>query len=241
MFPLRLRASLLICCSVLVYPSPCAFAQTVSLYPAMAAADNLPPPKCDSYSMQTLPSLDLHQRACFWRMQLLTGNALAGAAFWGAIGEWRHKPPEWPQGLDGFGRQMSTRYAQGAVKSTGTFVASLISREDPRPKPPPILACSHPSSWNGRLGHSLLRVVWNERLDTDGKCGGRVAPGRLAGSFASGFVGMAWRPDSQNKLSTSLVASGTAFGGYLGNSVLEEFKGDLFRLLGGVVKGSRKK
>jgi len=152
------------------------------------------------------------------------------------IGEARHKPPEWPQGLDGFGRQMGTRYTQGMVKSTATFIASAITREDPRPKPPPYIGkdsqrfgCLPATTVKVRLGQSLLRVVWNACEES---WIARPAPGRLIGSFASGFVGLAWAPPSQDKLSNALVDSGTAFGGYIADSVFSEFQTDLFGWIG---------
>ena len=196
-----------------------------------------PKPGCDPYSMQTLPkeAFGLKQRACYWRSQLFTGSAFTGAALFGAIGEARHKPPEWSQGLQGFGEQMGTRYTQSMVKSTATFIASAISREDPRPKPPQFvrekegneskMGCRPPTSVKGRLGESLLRVVWEP-------CRSRPAPGRLIGSFASGFVGLAWAPPSQNKINSALVNSGTAFAGYIGNSVFSEFEYTIFGIVG---------
>ena len=105
-------------------------------------------------------------------------------------------------------------------------------REDPRPLPPPMLrrqydrfGCRPSTTFKARLGESLLRTVWRP-------CENLPAPSRLIGSFASGFVGLAWAPPSQNHLSTALVNSGTAFGGYIGNSIFAEFQNDLFGLLG---------
>jgi len=205
--------------------------------PADPAKDP-PKPGCDPYSMQTLPkdAFGIKQRTCFWSAQLFTGSAFFGASLFGAVGEWRHKPAEWPQGWDGFGRQAGTRYTQGMVKSTATFIASTISREDPRPKPPPFIGmsserfgCRPSTTFKGRLGQSLLRVVWNACEPNGWR---RPAPGRLIGSFASGFVGLAWAPPSQDKTSIALTNSGTAFAGYIGSSVFSEFQNDLFGLLG---------
>jgi hypothetical protein len=193
-----------------------------------------PKPGCDSYSMQTLPreAFGLKQRTCYWSSQLFTGSALFGASLFGVIGEVRHKPPEWPQGLQGFGQQMGTRYTQSMVKSTATFLASNVTREDPRPKPAQFVqiskqkvGCTPATTVGARLGQSLLRVVW------DG-CRARPAPARLMGSFASGFVGLAWAPPSQDKVSDALVNSGTAFAGYIGNSVFSEFQYDIFGFVG---------
>jgi len=195
-----------------------------------------PTPRCDPYSMQTLPKLDFRQRACYWRSQIITGPAFSGAAFWGLIGEMRHKPPEWPQGADGFGRQFGTRYAQGVVKSTATFLMAAALQEDPRPLGPMELHCAGRSAklWP-RVGQAVARVFWTQ----DSNCSGRLALSRLSGSFASGFVSLAWAPPSVNKINSALVGTGTALGGYIGNSLFSEFQGDIFGALGKIVTAGK--
>ncbi len=208
-------------------------------------APTLPAPKCDSYSMQTISrqSFGMKQRTCYWGEQLFTGSALFGAAFFGAIAQARDDPPEWPQGADGFGRRMGTRYTQGMIKSTATFVVSSLTREDPRVKPPQIYSvsdladtsaanrfgCPPSTTFKGRLGQSLLRVVWDSCRTNPWA---RPKPARVAGSFASGFLGLAWAPASQDHISNALIDSGTAFGGYIGDSVFSEFSPDISRMLG---------
>jgi hypothetical protein len=54
----------------------------------------------------------------------------------------------------------------------------------------------------------------------------------LIGSFAGGFVGLAWAPPSQNKVSSALVNSGTGFAGYIGDSLFSEFEYDIFGFVG---------
>lgn len=193
-----------------------------------------PTPQCDPYSMQSLPQVTFKQRACFYRDQLLTGTAFSGAAFWGFVAELRHSPPEWPQGAQGFGYQFGTRYAQGMAKSTGTFLVGALLHEDPRTLSPRDVTCENDTDhyravnfWP-RLGHSLARVVVTHN-DT---CKKRFAFSRIAGSFSSGFVSLAWAPPSNNHLSNAFQGSGTALAGYFGNSVFTEFQGDLFGLLG---------
>lgn len=211
--------------------------------PAAGAEATLPSPQpppnphCDSYSLQYLPTLSLAQKTCYWGQQLLTGNALLGAALWGAAAEWQHSPKEWPQGVKGFGEQFGTRYASGMVKSTATFLTGAIFQEDPRWETPVGNSCAtHSPKILPRLGDALLRTVWVKQPDCTK---GRVAVARLAGSFASGFVGLAWAPPSTNHLSTAMTNTGTAFAGYIGDSVVSEFQGDVFRLLGKLVTGAR--
>lgn len=195
----------------------------------------VPPPKpaCDSFSMQSLPVLDMKQKTCYYRSQLFTGSALFGAAFFGGIAMLRHDPPEWPQGAQGFGWQFGTRYTQGMVKSTATYVVGAIFKEDPRPLPPENPSCAGNDKYRQtrfwpRLGDSLLRVVWTQRDD----CSHGISYSHLAGSLASGFVGMAWRPAQQNTVGEAFRQSASGLGGYFANSVFAEFQGDLFGYLG---------
>ncbi len=214
---------------VLFFAAIAAFGQEGGALPAPQAP---PVPQCDSYSIQTLPTLHWKQKTCIWRDQLITGNALTGAAFWGAVAEWRHTPPEWPQGFKGFGMQMGTRYAQGMTKSTAAFLVGGLLHEDPRPRPAYEIGCEHQhfratGVWP-RVGQSLLRVVWTHKEN----CHDAPAFSRLAGAFASGFVQMGWQPDRINNVSTALRGSAGAMGGYFGYSVFTEFQGDLYGLVG---------
>jgi len=211
----------------------------LSLAPAFAqepAPAWSPPPKphCDSFSMQHEPQMTFEEKACYYGAQLFTPSAIFGAAFFGSISMAEHSPAEWPQGAQGFGDQFGTRYTQGMVKSTGTFLVGALLHEDPRPKPPYDLGCpdhehiQHTQFWP-RLGSSLLRVVWTHNDQT---CTDRIAFSRLAGSLSSGFVQRAWLPRSQNTLGNAFLGSASALGGYAAESVFTEFQGDLFGWLG---------
>jgi hypothetical protein len=136
--------------------------------------------------------------------------------------------------MKGFGEQFGTRYAQGMVKSTATFLAGAALSEDPRPLPPLDVDCPgrSPKFWP-RVGRSLERVVWEASAGNCGK--GRVDVSRIAGSFASGFVSLAWQP------STAFTGTGTAFAGYVGNSIFTEFQGDIYRILGKVFTSGKPK
>jgi hypothetical protein len=182
--------------------------------------------------MQNLPALDLQQKTCYFAGQLVTGSAIFGAAFFGAISMAQDSPKEWPQGAKGFGYQFGTRYAQGMLKSTVTYGVGALLQEDPRPKPPYAIGASHQhiphiKAW-ARLGSSLLRVVWAHHEDDRDT----VAFSRIAGSLASGFIQMAYLPPSQNNPATAFKGAGTALGGYALDSVWTEFQGDFFGWLG---------
>ena len=191
-----------------------------------------PVPDCDAYTTTVMPQLGFKQKACYYRDQLFTGSAVFGAAFFSGIAQLQHDPEEWGQGAAGFGRRFGTRYTQGMVKSTGSFLFGALNHEDPRPHPPPNPACSEghqharKSGFGPRLGDSLLRVVWTHRDNcTDG-----IAISHFAGALGSGFIGMAWTPDPKNSVGQAFSRSGTAFGGDVAASVFAEFQDDIFSL-----------
>jgi hypothetical protein len=215
--------------------------QSDSALPA-APHDKLPAPGCNQYILDTLPNdaFGWRQRACFWGDHLFTGSALFGAAFFAAIAQATNSPSEWPQGMDGYGRRIGTRYLQGMVKTSTDFVIGGLMSEDPRSKPPQLariyhndrIGCRPPTTVKGRIGQALLRPVWDS-------CEHRLAYGRIAGSFASGFVQLAWAPPSQNHVSDALKGSATAMGGYFGDSVTSEFAGDLMGWFGRLIAGDK--
>ena len=191
-----------------------------------------PQPGCDAYTMDNLPVLGFKRKACLYRDSLLTGSAVFGAGFFGAVAQLRHDPSEWPQGADGFGRRFGTRYAQGIAKSTGSFLFGALNHEDPRPHPPLIPCCSHnhiqKSGFGPRIGDALLRTVWTHRDN----CSDGIALSHFAGALSSGFLGRAWMPDQTNTVGQAFARSGTAFGGDVAASVFAEFQSDIFGFFG---------
>ena len=230
----RKRLLVLIFTSITTMPTA---AQDNTTLPPLQDAPN-PQGSCDSYSIQTLPRLSFKQQACIYRDQLLTGNAISGAMFSSAISTWgTHKPSEWPQGMKGFGMRFGTNYTQGMAKTTGTFLVGAILREDPRALPPDDPRCQsnrkqhhhYPAvKFWPRLGQSVMRVIWTHNE----ACRDVPAVSRLAGSFSSGFVQLAWLPPSERNVARALRGSANAFGGYVTNSVFNEFQKDLFGWVG---------
>ncbi len=252
MRPALRRLSICLIC-LLAFQQGTARAQTVAAtaLPTAPEPNPIPDPGCNEYSMKTMPvphdhlpgGFGMKQRTCYWRAQLFTASALFGSAFFAGIAQAQDDPVEWPQGADGFGRRMGTRYTQGLIKSTATFLVSAAVREDPRPKPQQLYAfsegynghrltqfgCRESVTVKGRLGQSLLRMVWDSCQE---KTYRRPKPGRLAGSFASGFSTLMWAPASKDHVSDALAGSGSAFGGYVAESVFSEFAPDISRMVG---------
>jgi len=204
-----------------------------------------PTPKCDSFSMQNRIRLSKLEKTCYYVDQLFTPSAIFGAAFFGAIAQATGSPSDWPQGAKGFEWRASTRYVQGMAKTTGSYLAGLALREDPRPVRP---ECEDPNKtmeiskrptasrgfWR-RLSGAVAVNFW-ARND---HCKMRPVFSASAGALSSGFVGMAWTADSSNTVTKAIVRSGTALGGTIGSSIFTEFKGDIIKKITGQKSGPK--
>ena len=229
------RPWLILCALVVLIPES-AFGQKVSSENTLATDQSPPrliPPPCNSYTMNQSLKLSWHQKFCYYsENRVLTGSAVFGSLFFGAVAQLRHDPEEWGQGAEGYARRVGTRYAQGLAKSTAEFLAGAMNHEDPRPHPPVDLSAtdSHSHVKNtikGRIGEALLRTVWTHR-DTghDGP-----ALSRIAGAFSSGFIGNLWYPDRLATTGQAFARTGSAMGGYVMNSLFSEFQPELFGLV----------
>ena len=187
--------------------------------------DVLIPPPCNSYIIENEQKLTFRQKFCYYaNNKVLTGSAIFGGLFFSGVAQARRDPKEWEQGVEGYARRFGSRYAQGLTKSTAEFLAGAINHEDPRSHPPSEV--KRANNFGARLGGALLRTVWTHR-DSGGNF---IAFSRVAGAFASGFVGNAWYPDRLATTQEAFKRTGSAFGGYVMNSVFSEFQSDIFRL-----------
>jgi hypothetical protein len=198
---------------------------------------------------QVAPLSFRQKTSLFVQNKAFSPSAIFGAAFFAEIAQVRNDPKQWPKGFEGFGRRFGTRYAQGFTKSTAEFLFGF--KEDPRSKPPaqtmvlrngvwvknPSIHDHRPANatFGPRLGRALLSVVWTHYdSGSDG-----VAFSRVGGAIASGLVGRLWTPDPRNAWAQVGVRTGTAFGGYAGSAIFNEFQPDITKLLSRIT-GQRK-
>jgi hypothetical protein len=194
---------------------------------AVKAQEAPEPPVCNSYRLQKTitenPSkLLFKQRLCLYGDKLVTGQAVFGSAFFSGVAQFRDDPVEWGQGMKGYSRRFGTRYAQGVAKTTGEFVVSSIIREDPR------YDLSRDRTFWKRTGHAFASMVVVKNVDGQR----RPALSKFAGAASSGLAGMAWYPDRLNRPVDVLSRTGSAYGGYLGSALFQEFQADIFHMVG---------
>jgi hypothetical protein len=154
-------------------------------------------------------AFSLEQRACFHLAALTTPALAARGAAMAGLGTWRDKRED-------FGHRYASFYARHSARAAGELVAGYLNHEDPRPR----ISLEH-GNWN-RTRSALLSVVRVQ--DANGRSRPALAP--IAGSFGSGFVGMALSP-VRNDWNSGFTRTELTYSTYFVAALAREFKPDL--------------
>lgn len=216
-------------------------AAVLLLGPALFA--QIPPPTVDTVEKHLPPTFHCGDRddlpmskmdkGCYWLTQSFNAQVIFGAAFNAALDQFlkdkkNSTNTEWGQGAAGFSRRFGTRVSQSMAKATGQSLVGMALHEDPRFYP------SRKEKFWPRLGFALSHTVIVRRdcdPSVESQCHEQFSAGRIAGAFSSGFVGMAWTPDSMNTPQRAIMRSGTALSGVIAGSLFKEFQPDLMKLV----------
>jgi hypothetical protein len=201
---------------------------------------NAKPANSYRFDQQSAPLSYGQKAAYFAENKIFSATSLFSAAAFGAIAQVRRDPPQWPQGAQGLGDRIGTRYAQTLTGNLAEFLLGF--KEDPRSSPPPQYLKLDHGLWvpnnkfhshqlagqkiPARIGRALLGVVWTHYdSGSDG-----IAFSRIGGALASGVVGRAWTPAPTNTWGQVGIRTASAFGGYAAGAVFHEFEPDLTKL-----------
>jgi len=112
---------------------------------------------------------------------------VAGAAFAAGINQWTNSPPEWGQGLEGFGKRFGSDFAIAAIGTTTRYGLAEAFREDTLYYR---CECSGPFP---RLRHAVISTMTGRR----GADGHRVfSISALAAPYAGSMIAVhLWYPD----------------------------------------------
>lgn len=219
----------------------CAFGQTSNPSPTSFLRYPVLGPGCNDFVMEQTTRWDTKQRLCNYGAQFGDDGGYLGAAFFAGIAQVWDDPPEFEQGIAGYARRFGTRYAQTAAKNTGELITQLLFDEDPRWST--LRARNRgrlrmgDSAIDFRISSRAWHAVRGPFLTPKRRTGTNVAKiqekfafERLAGAFASGFVGRAWLPAKRDTLASAFQRTGNAMLVYEARSLWNEFGPDLTRL-----------
>ncbi len=137
------------------------------------------------------------------------------------IDQWRDKPPEWRQGMSGYGKRYINIMSQYSIQRTVTFGLSSSLHEDNR-----YFNSGRKGFWT-RTGYALTSGL-AARNDEGNR---HLSISQLGGVAAGAFLSRAWLPRSQNSAADGAVSFGITMLSNMGFGVVKEFLPDIGRSL----------
>jgi hypothetical protein len=144
------------------------------------------------------------------------------AASSAGIDQWNDKPPEWQQGIAGYGKRYVNITAQYSIQRTFTFGLSSALHEDNR-----YFNSGQEGFWK-RTRYALASGFMARHDD-----GSRhFSVSQLGGVAAGAFISRAWQPPSQRSAEDGAVSFGISMLSNIGFSEVKEFIPDIGHRLG---------
>ncbi len=192
----------------------CAMAAVCAAAAAQDQAATIP----NAQGQQRQP-LTLRERARIYLKSAVGPGSILSSAASAGFDQWRDSPPEWRDGMAGYGRRFGYALA-GSVASNGLeFAVSAVRHEDTR---------YVRSSEKGFIRRSMYVVVHTYIVPRDGG-GTTFAASRLMGAYGTAFIARAWAPARINSTGDALLFGTWALMGDMGNSAFAEFWPDIKR------------
>ncbi|MBI1983713.1 MAG: hypothetical protein HYS61_05905 [Acidobacteria bacterium] len=147
----------------------------------------------------------------------------AASASSAGVRQWLDSPPEWGQGMEGYGRRFASSMGRKSIKNSVQFGLGAALREDPR---------YFPSTRRGfvpRVWHAVS-FTFAPRNDSGRRT---IGVSRVAGALSAGFASNTWYPDRLSDTSHALSRAGLMLGGDAGMNLFREFWPDFKRAIRG--------
>jgi hypothetical protein len=167
--------------------------------------------------------LTVEEKFDFYLKKTYGPGAWLTSASSAGVRQWLDSPPEWGQGMEGYGRRFASSMGRKTIKNTVQFGVGAALREDPR---------YFPSTRRGflpRVWHAVS-FTFAPRNDNGERT---LGVSRVAGALTAGFVSNTWYPDRLSDTSHALSRAGLMLGGDAGMNLLREFWPDLKRAIRG--------
>ena len=118
------------------------------------------------------------------KQNFTTVGAYLGVFTGSILDQLGHQPPEWHQGMEGYGQRLVSRFGSGVVQGTIQASACLLVGQDPR-----YIRSGSERAWP-RAGHAFLYSILT--YNTEGKP--RLAVATLGSYYTSSMIATCWLP-----------------------------------------------
>jgi hypothetical protein len=183
-----------------------------------------PPPGLSSPALSSSThnrELTLKDRADIYLESLHEPEALVRPLLGAASDQALDTPPQWEQGVPGYGRRVASGFATEFIARTIKFGVAAADHEDPR---------FYHSQLHGFRPRARYAIVHTFISPVDGG-GQTLAFSRLAGIYGSAFIANAWYPTGYDDFAHGLSRGSTNLAVDVGFHVLREFAPDIKKRL----------
>jgi hypothetical protein len=150
-------------------------------------------------------------------------SGLGKSAVTACYNHWVNDPPEWEQGLKGYGRRYGHRLLNRAVENAIGMAVSTSLGEDPR-----YFYSGQTGVWR-RVKYAVASTFLT-RTDDGGR---RISTWRFAGNYGASLISNSWRPPSENQVRHALERGTISIGYDVASNVFKEFWPDIKRKIRG--------
>jgi hypothetical protein len=134
-----------------------------------------------------------------------------------AIDQITHTPPEWKQGIAGYGRRSASDFGLYAIDGTIHQAASAALGYDPR-----YIHCGCPGFWH-RTGHAVLWTFLTK--NSSGQT--RFDVPAVGAVYGSSMISTLWYPSRYDPLTDGVREANHLIAYRVGRNIFEEFRADL--------------
>jgi hypothetical protein len=168
-----------------------------------------------SNSDNAIHSYPFGERFRDYRHSTYQATTLIVVAASAVYGQMLNSPPEWGQGMKGYGIRFASGYGRFLTSRTISFGVASLDHEDPR-----YVRCDCPKGaiWR-RLGHVFIATITSS-LDGGGRT---FAFSRIAGAYGGAFIADTWFPPTHSDPWHAVRLGTHALGLSFGINALHEF------------------
>jgi hypothetical protein len=149
-------------------------------------------------------------------------EAWVRGAFVAGLKQWRDEPPQWRQGMAGFGRRYGSSMGRHAVRNSIEFGFGALIGEDPRYEQ---CQCR---GFLPRVAHAAASTF----VARNGSGERKPAIARLTGIYGGSILSVRWHPQGYTVAGDGLRWGTLSLGFNAGFNVLREYWPDIKRALG---------
>ena len=126
----------------------------------------------------------------YFKQNFTTVGAYLGMFMGSVLDQVGNQPPEWGQGISGYGQRLVSRFGSGVIQGTIQASACAVVGQDPR-----YIRSASEHAWP-RIGHALLYSVLT--YNNEGKT--RFAAATLGSYYSSSMIATSWLPSRYTPL-----------------------------------------